>query len=267
MPRILLDTHVHLYPAHDFARTFDSFRRRAARAGAGLGAMFLAEREGQDEFGRLAAGGAALPRGVVAVRRENAALLLRSESGGPPVALVAGRQVACAERVEILALGTRETVPDGIPAAEAVERARRADALPVLAWGAGKWLFGRARVVDSLLRRFPSEELLLGDTSLRPWFWPTPAPMAVAATLGRRVLHGSDPLPPAFEQTRAGQWADLADEPFDLSGPLLGPLLAVLREAPLSPAGRRAGVVQFLRRMLASRKRAAPVQPPAPHDA
>ncbi len=250
MPRIFLDTHVHLYPAHDFARTFDSFRRRTAAFGAGLGAMFLVEREGQDEFARLAGGGDALPRGVALARREDAALLLRHESGGPPVAVVAGRQIACAERVEILALGTRETFPDGLPAADAVERARRADALPVLAWGVGKWMFGRARVVDALLRRFPAEELSLGDTSLRPVFWPAPRPMAVAATLGRRVLHGSDPLPPAYEQTRAGQWGDLADEPFDTTGPLLGPLLAILRDAPLATVGRRAGLFQFLRRML-----------------
>ena len=253
MPRILLDTHVHLYPAHDLARTFDAFRRRIRSHEAELGAMFLVEREGQDEFARLAAGGAALPRGMSLARRENAALLLRHETGGPPVVVVAGRQIACAERIEILALGTRETFPDGIPAADAVERARRADALPVLAWGVGKWLFGRARVVDVLLRRFPAEELLLGDTSLRPVFWPAPRPMVVATSLGRRVLHGSDPLPPAFEQTRAGQWADLADEPFDVTGPLLGPLLALLRDAPLVPAGRRAGPFQFLRRMLQKR--------------
>ena len=250
MPLVFLDSHVHLYPAHGTARPLEAFRRRVRACGAGLGAMFLAEREGQDEFARLAEGGAALPPDWSLARREDAALLLRHSSGGAPVAVVAGRQIACAERVEILALGTRETFPDGIPAAEAVERARRADALPVLAWGVGKWLFGRAKVVDALLRRFPAEELLLGDTSLRPVFWPEPGPMSAAATLGRRVLHGSDPLPPAFERSRAGQWGDLADEPFDASGPLLGPLLAILREAPLVPVGRRAGLFQFARRML-----------------
>lgn len=250
MPKIFLDSHVHLYPAHGLARPLEAMRRRTAAHGAELGAAFLAEREGQDEFARLAAGVGALPPGWSAARREDAALLLRHAAGGPPVAVVAGRQIACAERVEILALGTRETFPDGIPAAEAVERARRADALPVLAWGVGKWLFGRAKVVEALLGRFPAEELLLGDTSLRPLFWPTPGPMAVAASLGRRVLHGSDPLPPASERGRAGQWGDLADEPFDASGPLLGPLLAILREAPLVPAGRRAGPFQFARRML-----------------
>ena len=249
MPLIFLDSHVHLYPAHDYGRVFDAFRRRALARGAGLAAMFLVEREGQDEFARLASG-EALPPGVALARREDAALLLRHERGGAPLVVVAGRQIACAERVEVLALGTRETFPDGIPAADAVERARRADALPVLAWGVGKWMFSRAKVVDALLRRFPAEELLLGDTSLRPVFWPEPGPMAAAETLGRRVLHGSDPLPPAFEQTRAGQWGDLADEPFDATGPLLGPLLAILREAPLVPAGRRAGLFQFLRRML-----------------
>ena len=131
MPRILLDSHVHLYPAHGTARPLEAFRRRVRALGAGLGAMFLVERDGQDEFARLAGGGAALPPDWSLARREEAALLLRHASGGAPVAIVAGRQVACAERVEILALGTRERIPDGIPAAEAVSRARRADALPV----------------------------------------------------------------------------------------------------------------------------------------
>ena len=124
-----------------------------------------------------------------------------------------------------------------------------ADALPVLAWGVGKWLFSRARVVDSLLRRWPAEELALGDTSLRPTFWPTPGPMAEGATLGRRVLRGSDPLPRAFEETRAGQYGDLADDVLPSDRPLLSKILSVLRDDDLRPAGRRAGPLQFVRRM------------------
>ena len=105
-------------------------------------------------------------------------------------------------------------------------------------------------MVDSLLRRWPAEELALGDTSLRPSFWPTPGPMAEGATLGRRVLRGSDPLPRAFEETRAGQYGDLAEDTLPTDRPLLSKILSVLRDDDLSPAGRRAGPLQFARRML-----------------
>ena len=166
------------------------------------------------------------------------------------MAVVSGRQIACSERVEILALGTRATFRDGMAADDAVAAARDAEALPVLAWGVGKWLFSRAKVVDSLLRHWPAEDLAVGDTSLRPVFWPTPGPMAQAPTLGRRVLHGSDPLPPAFEETRAGQWGDLTEAALSEDLPLRSRILSVLRDDDLRPVGRRSGPLQFLRRML-----------------
>lgn len=244
---LLVDSHVHVYPSYRADVLFASFRAAVRRAGASAGAMCLVEREGADVFGAWSRG-EGLPPDVRASRREEEALLLETP-GEPPVAVLAGRQVACAERVEILALGTRRTFRDGVPAAEAAAAARDAGALAVLAWGVGKWLFSRAKVVEALLRRFPADELFLGDTSMRPVFWPVPAPMSQAPSLGRRVLHGSDPLPKAGEERRAGEWADLAEDPLPEDRPLASSLLGVLRESPLSPAGRRAGLLEFVRRM------------------
>ena len=245
---ILIDSHVHFYPSYDPARFFGAFRDAMRRAGARQGAIMLAEREGADFFGAWSRQ-EGLPKGWTVSRREEAAILLRPPDGRGDVAVVAGRQIACAERVEILALGTRASFREGVPAADAVAAARDADALPVLAWGVGKWLFSRAAVVESLMRRFPGPELALGHPSMRPVFWPAPSAMLREPTLGRRVLHGSDPLPRAGEDCRPGQWADLADEPFYRSVPLLSRILSILRETPLSAVGRRAGVFQFARRM------------------
>ena len=245
---LFIDSHVHVYPSYRADRMLAAFRKAVRRHGAETGVMMLAEREGTDVFADWAEG-RGLPSGVAVARREEAALLLRS-AGEPDVAVVSGRQIACAERVEILALGTRATFRDGMAADDAVAAARDADALPVLAWGVGKWLFSRAKVVDSLLRHWPAEELAVGDTSLRPVFWPTPGPMAQAPTLGRRVLHGSDPLPPAFEETRAGQWGDLTEAALSEDLPLRSRILSVLRDDDLRPVGRRSGPLQFLRRML-----------------
>lgn len=244
---LLIDSHVHVYPSYDADVLFRSFRDATLRAGADAGAICLVEREGQSVFASWSRG-EDLPSGAEVSRREDAALLL-SWREGPPVAVLAGRQIACAERVEILALGTPETFRDGVPAAEAVAAARDVGALPVLAWGVGKWLFARAKVVDGLLRRFHADELFVGDTSMRPVFWPTPPRMSQAPSLGRRVLHGSDPLPKPGEEKRAGQWADLADDILPDDRPLASALLSTLREAPLRPVGRRAGLFEFVLRM------------------
>lgn len=244
---LLIDSHVHFYPSYDADALFRAFRAAVLRTDADVGAICLVEREGQSTFAAWSRG-EALPDGAELLRREDAALLL-SWREGPPVAVLAGRQVACAERIEILALGTSAAFRDGIPAAEAVEAARGAGALPVLAWGVGKWLFSRAKVVRGLLERFPADELPIGDTSMRPVFWPAPAPMSRAPSSGRRVLHGSDPLPKPGEEARAGEWADLADGALPGDRPLADALLQTLREAPMRPAGRRAGIFEFVRRM------------------
>jgi len=119
----------------------------------------------------------------------------------------------------------------------------------VLAWGVGKWFFKRARVVAALLDAYTNDDLAIADPSLRPIFWPTPRPMAKAAAKGRRVLAGSDPLPPKGEAARIGQYADLATASLDFAAPLTPQIVDVLKAAPLRPVGRRAGLLEFLRRM------------------
>ena len=212
--------------------------------------MMLAEREGVDQFARWAEGGA--PAGHAVVPSDATALVLR-KPGQPDLVVVSGRQIACAERVEILALATRATFRDGTPAHRAVAECLAAGALPALAWGVGKWFFKRAAVVAALLDAFPAADLAIADPSLRPVFWPAPRPMATAAANGRRVLAGSDPLPAKGEAARIGQYADLAaTASLDLAAPLTPQIAALLKAAPLRRAGRRAGLLEFLRRMWGS---------------
>ena len=244
---ILIDSHVHFYPRYDAPAALGAFAARVRAAGADCGVMMLAEREGADQFARWADG--APPAGWSAVVADATAIVLR-QPGQPGIVAVSGRQIACAERVEILALATRAAFRDGIPAREAVAESLAAGALPVLAWGVGKWLFSRARSVSDLLDAFPGAALPIADPSLRPVFWPTPRLMARAVAEGRRVLAGSDPLPPAGEATRIGQYADLAETAaLDFAAPPTPQIVALLRAAPLRHVGRRAGALEFLRRM------------------
>lgn len=245
---ILIDSHVHIYPHYDASALLDVFHRRTRTAGASCGIMMLAEREGTEVFSSWANGNT-LPEGYTVTQSDATSIILRKMER-PTIVVVAGRQIACAERIEILALATKTTFHDGTPAKAAVAEVIAAGAIPVLAWGVGKWLFKRAEVVESLLQSYDGDQLLIGDPSLRPVFWPTPHLMAKAAACGHRVLAGSDPLPPKSEATRVGQYAELAPDAFlDLSAPLTPQIVSILTTHPLTRIGRRAGLIEFLRRM------------------
>ena len=245
---ILIDSHVHIYPHYDISTLLDAFHNRIHESGASIGVMMLAEREGTDVFSSWA-NNEKLPANYTLVKSDDTSLIL-GKAGQPNIVVVAGRQIACAERIEILALATRTRFHDGIPIQTAVTEAITAGAIPVLAWGVGKWLFKRADVVASLLKLFEPEKLLIGDPSLRPVFWPTPRLMAKAAADGHLVIAGSDPLPPKNEELRVGQYAELAADAFlDLSSPLTPQIVSILTAHPLTRFGHRAGLVEFIRRM------------------
>lgn len=245
---LLIDSHVHIYPNYDIGKVLQTFRMRIAKAGAQEGALCLVEREGVSVFNQWAAG-QDLPPDETVCRVERGGLLLKHEDQ-PDIAVLAGRQIVCAENVEILALGLRESMKDGLPAASVVEHILRSEAQAVLAWGVGKWLFSRKKVVDQLIRRFCGDDLYLGDSSLRPLFWGEPDAMVRAPSLGRRVLHGSDPLPPTFEQTRIGQYGDLAETSLGEDRPVRDRILCILRNDRLQKTGKRANPIEFARRML-----------------
>ncbi len=247
---LLIDSHVHIYPHYDAEILLNAFQKRISSSGASNGVMMLAEREGTDAFASWASGDA-LPDGYKTAQSDEMSIILR-KANQPDIIVIAGRQIACAERIEILALATRATFHDGMPAKVAISEAIDAGAVPVLAWGVGKWFFKRAKVVASLLESFEAKQLLIGDPSLRPVFWPTPRLMAAAAAKGHRVIAGSDPLPPKNEETRAGQYADFApDASLDLSSPLTPQIVSILTTHTLLRTGHRARLLEFLRRMVA----------------
>ena len=222
--KLFIDTHVHAYPSYDLAAMAAAFAKRVRRHGAGFGAMMLAQRE----------------------RMDFPAQFLPDEFA----AAVPGRQIACKERIEILALGAAAEFSDGVHAKDAVMRALDAGALPVLAWGVGKWLFSRAKIVDELLGAFSPAQLAIGDSALRPLFWGEPLPMRRAREAGYKILHGSDPLPRPGQELRAGQYGDLFDAPdFDPSKPVAPQIMRLLRDSAPVPAGRRAGLFEFAKNM------------------
>ncbi|MBN1557182.1 MAG: hypothetical protein JW951_03445 [Lentisphaerae bacterium] len=247
---LIADTHVHLYPGYDLPAALAGLARRLGRLAPGAcPAAFLAEARGCAAFDRLRQAG--LPGGggwSVECGAEPEALRLvppgaaqAASRGAAGLYLFAGRQVVTAERLEILALTLGGGVPDGQPAAAAVQAVLDAGGVPAVSWSPGKWFGRRGARVRELVTRFGGA-LLMADTSLRPLGWPEPGLMRLGRAHGAQVVAGSDPLPAPAEIRWLGRYASFWDGPFDTGAPVAS-ARRLLRSGPGAAVtrGRRCG--------------------------
>ncbi len=223
MPNVIacVDAHVHLHQCYEpddlLQNAYDNLA--AASNGAGGSAprayfLLLAECAPDDCFGalhalatgRTAANGASglhLRQWAVASTEEPISVVARH--GERELFIVAGRQVACREGLEVLVLGTTHRFADGRPIRDVL---READALGVprvIPWGPGKWFFRRGRLLNELIQEFRKPTLFLGDEGGRPVFWGYPQHFTHAARLGVRDLPGTDPLPFPHDVRKVGR--------------------------------------------------------------
>ncbi len=215
----LFDAHVHVYECADVASLLDAaaghFRVTATAVGARdwRGVLFLTEVAGTSWFETIA--GARDGRHFDAWRISGVPtdpLSLEARSETESVYIVAGRQIVTSERIEVHALATRQVIADGMELSETVRAVKATEALAVLPWGAGKWLGKRGRLIAAMLASANSE-LLVSDSSGRPWVW-RDALLARLRAAGRPILRGSDPLPLQAEERRVGGfgcWIEGAD--------------------------------------------------------
>ncbi|HEY1892340.1 MAG TPA: hypothetical protein VGG63_18235 [Steroidobacteraceae bacterium] len=216
-----VDAHVHLHACHDPDELLKNAYDNLAKASNGVdpGAhkayfLLLAECAPDNCFGALRAladgqkasdGGSdvRLRRWVVTPTREAISVVARR--GQRQLFIVAGRQVACREGLEVLVLGTTHRFADGQPIRDVL---RESDALGVprvIPWGPGKWFFSRGRLLNVLVEEFRKPTLFLGDEGGRPVFWGYPQHFAHAARLGVRDLPGTDPLPFPHDVDKVGR--------------------------------------------------------------
>jgi len=249
---LIADGHVHFYPCFEPDRFFDGAWRNLAavaeRAGADphswQGALLLTESAEHDAFAQFVLGERTgrwcpIPTGepdTVRLQRADGARLL----------VVSGFQVVTEEGLEVLAIGTRTRVPDGLPIDMTLARIRQAGVTPVLPWGFGKWSFERGRIVQRLVEEARAGEFALGDNGGRLRRWPRPGLFVEARRHGLWIFPGSDPLPFASQVRRVGSYG------FTIHGwrPGTQPGAAIrasLRQ-PVTvprPFGQRAGLVEL----------------------
>jgi hypothetical protein len=271
---VLIDAHVHLHDCFEPATFLESAQRNfelaAGRQGwkPALGVLMFTESEDADWFGRLAerahaTAGATPAFGPWSIEVTPDPCALIARSGNRRLAIVAGRQVAAREGLEVLMLGTRERLRDGRPLPDLLADAVRFGALRVIPWGAGKWLFGRGRLMsDIIAAERPVGGFFLGDGAGRPFFWGTPSHFREAEARGIRILPGTDPLPFPRQMGRAGSYGFLLEGTIDLTRPAEGIKTALLDPSSrLTPFGKAERALPFIRNQIAMqrRKRQRPV--------
>ena len=255
------DGHFHLYPCHEPATAIGNLIHNldlAAKSARGFEPgqdifkiAFLAESKQHDYFHKIL-------KNEINFRRIGFEILAGPEEhcisfvkqGKQELCLAAGRQVVTSEKLEILGLGMEEIVPDGIPAEEVIEKVIAADGLPVLAFSPGKWLFNRGKIAFALAERH-QENLLIGDSALRPLGWGEPEIMRQAKANNIAVLPGSDPLPLPGDEKHAGCYGFIYQGSFDRDKPLtsMKEIVATMPQAIL-PAGKRCSFINVAGRLL-----------------
>ena len=210
----LVDAHVHLHPSFEVTEFLRSsaanFEQAAARLGlpnGTAGCLLLTESFGTDRFAELRSRcgscegewsyDSTMDESAIIARRI-AARDTSIESDGKQqttITVIAGRQIATQERLEVLALGTREVIGDGQSINSVIEQVLASGALCVLPWGFGKWTGRRGTLIRKILDSPLQEQLYLGDNAGRLNFAPSPPILKSYESKGVPILPGTDPFP------------------------------------------------------------------------
>lgn len=258
---LLVDGHVHVYDCFDIAAVFDAAEANFAAA---------AETLDIDSYeGVLCLVASQRERFLEAVRARHTTKVWRGSSGfwriektperetlvvshgSTRLHVVAGRQLVTQERLEVLALGTRQQFAEGEPMEATLSAIEDTGAAAVLPWGVGKWFGARGAIVDRVLACPEWRHVCLGDNGNRLERGPSPPQFAAARLAGRPVLPGSDPLPLRGEERRIGSYGFAIDVDLDPQRPAASLLAALRSRVPRVTFGRRTALPGFVGRQLA----------------
>ena len=264
---VLVDGHVHYHDAFDLTEFLDAaWRNLQAAAGDAtstdhvLGCLLVAEIQPVAPLERLGRDASGLGRPWSLETTSDQLSLLACRNGEPAMAIVAGRQIVSSEGIEILALAGDHDFAAGQPLAELLKEIQDAQALPVLPWGLGKWLFRRGDVIKRILNECAARDgqtaLFLGDNSGRARHLPDSSIFQLARARDVPILPGSDPLNLPSHVHQAGRYGFVMPGQLDLNEPARH-LRAWLQSITNSPQvfGRRDSLARCCRSQVSLRIR------------
>jgi hypothetical protein len=251
----LLDAHVHIHPCFEIAqflaatyRNFLSQPIAVERNSVVDAVVLLTESAGVNSFAEMQSGAtsAGLQGWTISLTGEPMTLRAKGD-GGEILTIISGRQIVSRERLEILALGLCEEIPDSLPIREVIDRVQSSGALCVLPWGFGKWTGRRGRLVRELIASEPGPNFFTGDNAGRLSAWPAPAEFDTAAEAGIGMLSGTDPLPWPDQVDAAGKFGTVLDFPIDADKPFASIRHYLLEEKGLTrPFGKLESLLPFV---------------------
>ncbi len=262
---IFADGHVHIYSNFKefscLAWAMENFDKAAAKHNSTARidrVLFLAESNGYDWFKQQEAFARTDPHSLLGtyerkITNESNSLIFR-ETSEKYLVVIAGRQIVSSEKLEVLAMGLTEALPDGLPLQQIIAEINDRNCIAVLPWGVGKWLGKRKQILASLITKVPRANVFMADNGNRPFFWPLPDFFETSRQLYSGDLAGSDPLPLKNQEKRIGSYGFCFHGPLELEHPF-----HFLREkiihnsSSFQTFGNKAGPFSFLSNQIAMR--------------
>jgi hypothetical protein len=264
-----IDAHVHIYECFDltifFTRAFENIRKSAVQMTTDStikGILCLAETKGSNWFDlfREKAASEVVGSGPLSAFKFTTTSEPHSIKVCYPehadIFLIASQQIITSERLEVLAIGVKQKLPDGLPVAEVIQELQSSGNLIVLPWGVGKWLGRRGKLIKKIITSQSNTKstIFLGDIAGRPSFWSLSSIFALADSYGYKTLSGTDPLPLATEASRVGAFGSSfigevsSEQPAESLKRLLPTSAITLREY-----GQNENIYRFFRNQISLR--------------
>lgn len=265
-----VDGHVHVYPGMSVDKLLAAAAANLGKAGSAGAAraedvLFVADPEGIQGFERLLAygegSGASACSGQWTLAEADSQSVSFRRHAGRGLTAVRGQQLITREGLELLGMACRSALPSGLPLSSLIERVRAAGGWSIVAWGAGKWLGRRGRVVtDMIAAEGGRPDVMLGDNGGRPRCWSRVPQFAAAAERGMRILAGTDPLPLQGEEDRVGSYGFRVRAVHNGSRPPVEALRQALEQAgtPVTTFGEQMSIGRFASNQLRLRLRRGP---------
>ncbi len=235
---ILIDAHVHVYPAFDARRLLERAAARFAEHSADHKVLALVDLPGINGFQRLR--DAADGPWTVRETQEPAAMQL--QKGALTLTVIDGRQWRTPNGLEVLGLGLHgpqvdleQALRDDMDLQGLLAEVERLGGIGVLPYGVGKWSGTRGAIIDEAIRA-GAATLVLGDNGNR-LNRHEPEILADARRNNIPILPGTDPLPLPGHVGRVGQMVGRFSAPWQADRPVESLRWAMEQRISVEPLG------------------------------
>ncbi|MCG8528637.1 MAG: hypothetical protein MI748_19825 [Opitutales bacterium] len=256
---IAVDGHVHIHPKFKLPEFFNAAVNNLKSNCSVLNdpepnqlVLFLTESKGTNVFKELKESASqkkepdAAAFEIIPTQESNSLVVNLPE--GQKLILIAGRQIVCAENLEVLALGCEEEIPDGDSIKSVIKKVIDKNAIVSIPWGFGKWMGGRRKIIKGLLESSDKTLLTFGDNGNRFPISGTPSQLKIAQNKGFKLLSGSDPLPLSSESQKVGKFGFAFSGELSESTPFESLQTALLNpETVLFPFGKLENLFSFIK--------------------